>query len=389
MARLLFILNSFESHEHTPEGMLSQLAVEAAARGHSCTVLASRLEENKPPPDLDLEALSLGSLRESRPGRAASVALSLRRRRALKILASRRFDAVVLSTPAMRYRNLLNELRANDQAKVTVVAAYDFYPQAWEDLQLIRSRSVLQLLALMERRAVRGSSLMTLSPASAEFADRYYGQVDSFVVPPFGPPALDGIRPQFSTEGVARLVFGARVFYGRWVEGLIRLGDHFAGRIHIDCYGGDDLRDSYADLAALRGVKNISFRLAVGRGQYIDQLTQYDAGLATTASLFQAPSYPSKFIDYMRVGLPIVAIVDDFTDYPSMIEDEARCGFGARSSNWLTAVDALERLLEARDARQLSQLGENGRSYYARRHTLTKAADIFLHEIERRISDAQ
>ena len=60
-------------------------------------------------------------------------------------------------------------------------------------------------------------------------------------------------------------------------------------------------------------------RRRLAREDYLALLCACDLGLIATVPQVDSTSFPTKTIDYLRASLPIVAAVEDASDYPAFL----------------------------------------------------------------------
>ena len=85
-----------------------------------------------------------------------------------------------------------------------------------------------------------------------------------------------------------------------------------------------------------------------------------DVGLIFLDRRFTVPNFPSRILDYMNHGLPVLAATDKNTDVKDAIL-EGDFGRWCESGDTLNFKKTLKKVIEEKD--KLSQLGENGRRY--------------------------
>jgi hypothetical protein len=65
---------------------------------------------------------------------------------------------------------------------------------------------------------------------------------------------------------------------------------------------------------------NVAWRPAMAREAYLDLLGACDVGMAATVPGVTSFSIPSKTLDYLRAGLPVVAAVEPGNDFVEILE---------------------------------------------------------------------
>src|SRR5690606_15720497 len=78
--------------------------------------------------------------------------------------------------------------------------------------------------------------------------------------------------------------------------------------------GDGPLREA-VEAARFVNASHLRWLPRVPRNEYLKVLSACDIALVCTVRNVDIPSFPSKTIDYLRVGLPIVAAVEATTDY--------------------------------------------------------------------------
>jgi len=116
---------------------------------------------------------------------------------------------------------------------------------------------------------------------------------------------------------------------------------------------------------------------AVPRDVYLSIAAACDIGLVATIAETGVPTFPSKTIDYLRVGLPVVASVESTTDYRTFVEDN---GFGlvvpaGESRSWL---DAISRIVDDPDIH--ATMVRAGRAALQTHFDVANAARLILKE---------
>src|SRR4029079_7411115 len=71
--------------------------------------------------------------------------------------------------------------------------------------------------------------------------------------------------------------------------------------------------------AAQKNVTTVEFLGWVPRQEYLDLLTRAHAGLAITVPNVSIPSFPSKIVDYFRMGVPAILSLEKSSDVGAMI----------------------------------------------------------------------
>ena len=116
-----------------------------------------------------------------------------------------------------------------------------------------------------------------------------------------------------------------------------------------------------------RGGDNVIYLPRVARDDYLNVISACDVGLICTVRHVDVPTFPSKVIDYLRVGLPVVASVEQSTDYGSFIEDHG-IGLAVSAGDPTAMVRAIWAIIDDRNGRERMAL--------AARRTLAETFDV-------------
>lgn len=139
------------------------------------------------------------------------------------------------------------------------------------------------------------------------------------------PPvtAAAAIRAAFDLPpGKKIIVFGGQITEGRGVEDVLAAARLAAGSrpdLVFLLIGSGRLAGLVADQAAAADGGNIIYRPRVARRAYLGLLGACDVGLVCTVRDVDVPTFPSKLIDYLRAGLPVVASVEASTDFGDFV----------------------------------------------------------------------
>lgn len=111
--------------------------------------------------------------------------------------------------------------------------------------------------------------------------------------------------------------------------------------------------------------KNSRFLDFLPYDEYNKLAVNCDVGMISLDPRYTIPNFPSKVLSYTENAMPIVAATDTVTDLRQFLEDDAKCGLWANSSNLDDFCKNIERL--ANDPILRETLGKNGLEY-AKKH---------------------
>ena len=251
-------------------------------------------------------------------------------------------DAVIAWTPALSVGAPLRQA-ARWGIRHRLLIIFDFFPMCHHEAGIIRSRLVYRIAKRLEDQLYRlFTAIVANLPGNVDYLRRHYP------VPPGARvlcspiwtdatmPVLgkrDDVRRRFSLPLDRPIaIFGGQFSEGRGIEQMIgaaRIAQQ-AGAPTLYLFVGDGrLRPVIEDAA--RQCNNIRVEPPVARSEYLSLVGACDVGLVATVKEFTSWAFPSKTIDYLRAGIPVVTAVEPGSDYPALlapygISENVDCG---------------------------------------------------------------
>ncbi|MCY1437833.1 hypothetical protein D9M71_540080 [compost metagenome] len=113
------------------------------------------------------------------------------------------------------------------------------------------------------------------------------------------------------------------------------------------------------------------------RDEYIEFLQGADVGLVFNSGDVTVPTFPSKAIDFFRAAVPVLAYVEDATDFGSILENVIKAGWSASPSNHSDLAENFKAVAQmSRNA--LFSAGQSGQDWYLQNMTVSKIADQIM-----------
>ncbi len=242
------------------------------------------------------------------------------------------FDAVIAWAPAVTFAPVI---RMAEEAHVRhrLLFIWDFFPDHHAEIGRIPHGPLQWLARALEQRVLRRfTTIFCTLPANAAYLRRHFR---------LKPGQQVRVTPVWTkVEAVPRTNRSAlRKRYGLPEEGSIAVfgGQLAAGRglkLIIDAAGiaekerrpltflvvgdGPSARE-IDEAAAVR--RNLHRLPAMPGDDYREFLTACDVGLAMTVPGVRSFSMPSKTLDYLKAGLPIVAALEPGSEFSALLEE--------------------------------------------------------------------
>lgn len=269
-----------------------------------------------------------------------------------KTFGRARFDLIVsfspLVTTGLSILWAKRRFRCRGFAYIT-----DFFPLHQQAARQIEGRIPVAIGYAIENMLMRRfETIACMSPAGVAYLRDHYrigpGQrtpvlrlwADTEPLPPIDRSAIRSSHG-FPTDRPI-ILFGGQISEGRGIEDLLemaKLARVLRPELLFLLLGQGRLEPLVRDYIAAGG-NNVLLHPAVSRETYLSIAAACDVGLVATLGGTGVPTFPSKTIDYLRVGLPVVASVESTTDYRNFVEEN---GFGLAvtagdAKGWLQAI---------------------------------------------------
>lgn len=273
---------------------------------------------------------------------------------------------------------------------------WDFFPHHQRQIGLISSPLIFALSKWLENFLFRRfDHIGCMSPANERYLRSHYSlRSDQRVhlLPIWGK---DADLPEFEREAVRRdnglpleskiVVFGGQLVHGRGLEDLLSMARvaHQQGlSTHFLIMGSGVLENLVTDYLA-EGNGNVTWIARIPRNEYLKVAGACDVALVCTVRDVDVPSFPSKTIDYLRLGLPIVASVEKTTDFGDFLAEQG-VGVGVEAGQPEVLLGAIESLLVDQD--RLNAMSARGPECFQEHFEVRRVASQLLDYVRHTVS---
>lgn len=118
---------------------------------------------------------------------------------------------------------------------------------------------------------------------------------------------------------------------------------------------------------------NVTFMEWLPKDEYDAMIQACDVGLVFLRYDSNTPSFPSRILSYMNMGMPIVSCISQVSDMNEIIE-EGKFGWGSYSNDPSSFVNAVNRCLKS----DLTQYGTNSRKYLETHYSASNSYEIII-----------
>jgi glycosyltransferase involved in cell wall biosynthesis len=241
------------------------------------------------------------------------------------------FDAAITWMPAVAIAPLVKMIeRAGIRHRLLFI--WDFFPDHHHEIGRIPGGLPLRIARAWEQKLLsRFTAIICTLPGNADYLRRRFRlRPDQRVLvnPVWGDigpaPAVDRaeIRARHSLPADAPIaVFGGQLVEGRGFEQMLAAADAalMAGSDLLFLFVGEGRLARQIRYRAERQA-NVIYRSPLTRAEYLELLGACDVGMVATVPGVTSFSIPSKTVDYLRAGLPIIAAVEHGNDFVGVLD---------------------------------------------------------------------
>lgn len=397
----ILILTTKFTHADGSPWLISELANEFCAQGHQVTVLNVDWENSSP--DLNkssllpgLKLISFGAFksRGGALGRLLKWLISslLPTPFLLKeLLLGRRYNLMIGLSPCSALWATLPLAALMCRSKFLIY--WDFFPVHNFEIFSAVPAVVKKFAKCLERWLIgRFDHVGLMSKRGVDFFEKYFkflARKSSDSVPrpmilPIWtsilsvPPSGNLAQPLLSFDSDCVLfVFGGQITYGRGVRELCdaAIAAHQVDkRVALIVCGSGSMSGVVAEYAA-KNPTCIRYLGSLPRGEYLKVLSTANVGVVATVPGISAPAYPSKSLDYMACGIPVMAAVEDATDFGEIVECNG-FGYACKAGDTESMKNCFLSFTANLDLHHI--MGYRGKSFLAAQHSVSHASSIIL-----------
>lgn len=276
---------------------------------------------------------------------------------------------------------IIGRLRRNP----VVVRVQDIHPDALVKLGLLRNRLLIKILELVEKFIYLCADQITV------IGDGYRKHVISKGVSPdkvmlipnwantgkvSSPDNSISFRMQKGLEGRFIVTYAGTMSWPQDLETVVEAASVL--REYEDLaflLVGEGVQKRFLiERSKALGLKNIRFLPLQPREKYFEILKASNACLVSLRKAFESPSVPSKMLDIMACGRPVIANVPLDGDVPRILK-KAKCGFAVEPENSHLLSKAILALYN--DQALAEESGKNGRKYLEKHFSLAACIDRY------------
>lgn len=311
-----------------------------------------------------------------------------------KYYARRSYDAVIAGTPAMLFNPVLEKVLEEGERRpdAAILFIHDFFPIHHQEIGLVPRRAGPLLQRLEERAMSKFDVIYCNLPSNIDYLNRHYRLSGKRVVSwtplwtRIQPVVTAGRRQVRESHGLTHdrpiAVFGGQLIEGRGIEEMLAAAAlaHDRGSDLQFLFVGSGRLAKLVDAQADRPGSNVRRIAQVPRDDYLDLVSACDVGMVATVPGVSSHSFPTKTMDYLRVGIPVVVAIEPESSLSAMLV-KARVGLSVPFGDVAAYLDALETAVH--DAAFYAPVAAAARSFVEDVLDVAKVPDIIERDMAR------
>ena len=239
------------------------------------------------------------------------------------------FDAFIAWTPALAFGSCVR-LARRAGVRHRLLFIWDFFPDHAHEIGLIPGGPPLWLARTLEQRLMdEFNVLLCTLPQNAAYLRRRFRVrphqtirvapiwSDATPIPVADRPSVRRRHGLPDDRSIA--VFGGQMIEGRGFDQMLAAAavGRERGAPIVFLFVGDG---RLAPMLRAHTCENVLWRPAMPRETYLQLLTACEVGMVATVPGVSSFTIPSKTLDYLRAGLPVIAAVEAGSEYSALLE---------------------------------------------------------------------
>lgn len=387
----ILILSTKYTHDNNCPWLVSELANAFAELGHQVTVINTQWSGATIEPKSLNENIQLYKFKAGFVGHESKFAVPLRWMlsffASFKVLISEyckgsRFDLMIGFSPCSALH--LSTPLATHLSKKSYLIYWDFFPIHNSQISKKIPKFIVPALWHLEKYLVNLYNRVGLmSNANKDFFIKYfkYKNTVNLDILPIWTEIDNSSKVKISDDYVnlkddnIYFIYGGQLVDGR---GIIPFCECFIeankinNKVKLLICGEGHLAYKVREFEASHpdSVKYLGF---LNRSTYVDLVSRCDVGVIITDSSVSSPTFPSKSLDYFKSKIPILAVLEEASDFGKVLE-ENNAGLSCTADDKNQIISLIFKF--AQDGKIRERMGENGFNYLLNTHDVKKIVTI-------------
>lgn len=315
--------------------------------------------------------------------------LNYRYNRVIKKYINNKIDLLIYSTPPINFLGVIKKLKKVMNCS-TYLLLKDIFPQNAVDIGLLNQKSIAYKYFRKKEKELYEISdrIGCMSPANV----RFLLENNSFIEKSKVHENPNSIKPstiEFTSSEKAvilekysvpqnslKLVYGGNFGLPQGIDYILKVLKALSDRqdVFTLLIGDGTQYEKIAKFIEKEKFKNVQLIKSLPQSEYKKLLFCMDVGLIFLDYRFKIPNFPSRILDYMEAGLPILAATDPNTDVGEIIQKSGAglwC-YSNQINNYLECIDKMK------DENYRLAAGHASQKLLMERYTVSYSANIIL-----------
>jgi len=318
--------------------MYTALVEEFATNGHEVVVIAPGENKTNVVKEGNIDVLRVRTLPIKNVSKyikgVSNLLLPMQYGRALKkYYPNNTFDLIIIPTPPITLVSIATRLKKQYGAKLYLILR-DIFPQNAVDLKFMKKGGFLHRFFLIkEKRLYKvADQIGCMSQGNIDYLIHHNPGISSeklhelknfqklFKGFDFDQNEL---KRKFGLENKFVVVFGGNMGKPQQLENVLYLAEKCSTyKDVILLLLGEGVRmKKLSEQIVEKGIKNVVIHGTIPKQEYQDLICVCDVGLISLHKDFTIPNIPSKALDYLNVGIPVLASLDRATDFGKILDE--------------------------------------------------------------------
>ncbi len=379
--------------------LYTDLMEEFRNQGHDVFVVAPAVNDNEVGliqeegiQVIRVKTLPLLNVNPIRKG-IANVVLPFQYKKAIrKYFKSEALDLIIMPTPPISLVDVASWLKKNYQSKLYLILR-DIFPQNAVDLGMMKKGGMLYNFFRKKEHLLYevADEIGCMSQGNIDYVIRHNANVSTeklHLLPnwqkeisQFSDDVI-ALRNKYSFDDNFVIIFGGNIGLPQKLENILAVAELFQpeDKVLFFIVGQGTEKAKIEKLIKEKKLKNVVIKNSLPREDYQNIISVANCGLIALLENFTIPNIPSKSLSYFNAKIPVLAAIDENTDYGTILQDEVKAGVWAPSNQPNLIKEKIDLL---RSNPQLcKQLGENGYQYFINNVTPKHSYEIIKSQVK-------
>lgn len=322
----------------------------------------------------------------------ANVFLPFQYKKAIKkYFKSDTLDLIIMPTPPISLVDLARALKKKYQSKLYLILR-DIFPQNAVDLGMMKKEGILYNYFRRKEHLLYNvaDKIGCMSQGNINYLMQHNPKVEKEKlhllpnwqkeIPQFTEDKI-ALRNKYSFQDNFVIIFGGNIGVPQKLENILAVAALYQPKDKVLFFivGQGTEKEKIEKLISEKRLQNVVIKNSLPREDYQNIISVANCGLISLHEDFTIPNIPSKSLSYFNAKIPILAAIDENTDYGTHIQDEVKAGLWAPSNQPYLIKEKIDLL---RSNPQLCmEMGENGFQYFVNHVTPIHSYEIIKSQV--------